>query len=104
MSSSKSLKAAIDVYTLTVAYLQDAKIHNLGPVAAVRAEEVAPDRFFIWHVAPANRQTSDEFLAALCTHNRPSRIWTVELSSGQKLNLLDKGDTWEIVRGGRRKV
>ena len=96
---------AISVYALTVAYLHNARISNLGLVSArgVEEEEVAPDIFYIWdreqHIAPL----------AICIYSEVGQTWKVELSSGETLTLRDQGDVWDFVKpekslpNGKRK-
>jgi len=97
-TSDATLNAAIHVYTLTIAYLQDAQIGNDGLINAMKAEEVTPNYFYIWHLETSHESRWFDTLAAACTYNEAAQVWTVQLISGETMRLQDKGDLWELVK------
>jgi len=93
---------AIAVYTIAIAYLQDAKVANNGLVSRVKAEQVSPSYFYIWSLEQDGKGQTRNTPAAACTYEVKSKTWLVELMTGQKLALHDNHDVWEIVRKGRK--
>ena len=56
MATSRSNSAsAIQIYTLTLAYLHDAQIDNLGHASRIYAEEISPAYFYIWYEEKPHR-------------------------------------------------
>jgi hypothetical protein len=99
MTTSRSNSAsAIQMYTLTVAYLHDAPIDNLSHASALYAQEISPASFYIWYEGMPNRADRPDAPVAICTYMEKIKMWTVELLSGEVLTLIDKGKVWEIVK------
>jgi hypothetical protein len=88
----------MQIYTLTLAYLHDAQIDNLGRVSAVYTEEISPTCFYIWYKEQPHGSDRPNAPAAICTYIETAKIWKVELISGEVLTLIDKGKVWEIVK------
>jgi hypothetical protein len=98
VAASDTLKtASIDVYTLAVACLLDAPIGNNGLAEPVRAEQISPNYFYIWHIDDHCKTKWFDGLAAACTYETTTGVWTVHLISGESMRLLDHGDLWESV-------
>jgi hypothetical protein len=87
---------AIQVYTLAVAYLFNAKIGNCDLTSTLYAKEMWSGVFHVW----CREHTSREqpiVPVAICVYRRENQVWKIELVCGEKLALLDRGNVWDIV-------
>lgn len=94
---------AVHIYTLTIAFLHNARIGTPPLASTLRVKERSGDTYYIWRrefseaaaepILPANPTMP----VAICTHKKGTKLWRVKLSSGEELTLLDKGDVWDIV-------
>jgi hypothetical protein len=81
-----------------LAYLHDAQIDNLSHASALYAQEISPASFYIWYAGMPHRADCPNAPVAVCTYMEKTKMWKVELLSGEVLTLIDKGKVWEIVK------
>lgn len=98
-----SVQDAIQVYTLTIAFLHDAKIHNHGPITPVCAKEVKQAVYYIWSRERPPRSKQRIAPVAVCSYDNAARTWEVELITGETLTLVDKGTVWDVTTKKRRQ-
>lgn len=94
---------AVCIYTLTIAYLFNARIGGPSSASTLRVKERSGNTFYIWRrefsevteepIVPATLTAP----VAVCSHKKGTKLWRVKLISGEELTLLDKGDVWDIV-------
>jgi hypothetical protein len=98
-----STDEAVSVYILATAYLHNTQIDNLIPANRLHVQEKWASVFYIWRRDESSTQddqpveTPPSAPIAMCIYKPARKIWTVELSSGEKLAIRDKGTTWDIV-------
>jgi hypothetical protein len=97
MITTKASSAdAIHIYSLTVAYLHDAKIGKSDLTNTLYAKEMWGGVFHIWSHDPT-KQKQSIFPVAVCSYKSATQIWKIELASGETLTLCDKGNVWDII-------
>jgi hypothetical protein len=84
ISPRASLRDAIHLYSLAVAYLHDARIGKSDLSSTVCAKEMWGGVFHIWS-HESTKQNQSIFPVAVCAHKPDQQLWKVELTSGETL-------------------
>jgi hypothetical protein len=98
-SPSVSSEDAIQLYLLATAYLHDATIGSSSLTSTLYTREWSGTTFCIWRrtdSAAEEKPRAPAAPVALCTYQKKTKSWEVELRSGETLTLLDEGEVWEI--------
>ena len=94
-----SAEDALEVYLIAMAYLHDATIGSSSLASTLYVRGWSGITFSIWRrdeSAAEEEPSAPAAPVALCTYNKKTRTWKVELRSGEKLTLLDEGKVWGI--------
>jgi hypothetical protein len=102
MAYTPNADDAFAVYMIAMAYVDDIPLNAFAPPHLMNVKELLiKGEFYIWPKEELDVHGRYRAPLAACTYDESTKMWRVELITGEVVLLRDVGDVWVIVKGAK---